>query len=107
MTAGMKQSLIVAAIGLLYWSAFTIASGAQEPWDGRYYWSAVYPLSMVLSAALGSIFRKHAWITGISLTLAQWPVMAINTGIGPLSLFAVAFLGVLSLPAILSAWVAS
>ena len=103
MNKGTAQALISSLIGLAYWSAFSILFSAKEPWDGLYYWSAAYPVSLIISAALGFVFQRRAWITGLSLTFAQFPIIALNTGIGPLSLVAMAFLGVLSVPLIIAA----
>ena len=97
------QVLTGALIGLVYWSAFSAISGTDEPWDGLHYWSAAYPGSLVIALALGFVFRRRAWITGLTLTFAQFPIMMANTGIEPPALFAVALLAVLSTPVILAA----
>ncbi len=98
-----QQVLIAAAVGLVYWASFSAISGTNEPWDGQHYWSAAYPGSMVLAVALGFVFRRHAWITGLTLTFTQLPIMVANTGIGPFTFFAVVLLAVLSMPLILAA----
>lgn len=103
MTAGLKHALVGILIGIVYWSAFSALVATNEPWDGAYYWSAAYPGSMILAIALGFVFRRRAWITGLSLTFAQLPIMLANTGIGSLVVFAVVLLGILSIPLILAA----
>ena len=103
MIAKFKQALVGALIGIVYWSAFSAVVATNEPWDGAYYWSAAYPGSMVIAVALGFVWRRRAWITGLSLTFAQLPIMLANTGIGPLAVFAVVLLSILSIPLILAA----
>lgn len=103
MTARSKQALVGISVGILYWSAFSALVATKEPWDGLHYWSAAYPGSIVLAIALGFVFRRHAWITGLTLTFAQLPIIVANTGIGPFAFFAVALLAILSMPLILAA----
>lgn len=98
-----KQAGVVTIVGLFYWSSVSAIAGTKEPWDAPAYWSAAYPISMVLAVALGFAFRRRAWITGLALTFAQLPIMLANTGIGPLAFFAVALLAILSVPVVLAA----
>ena len=101
--SGLRQALIAVSVGLVYWTAFSAIVATKEPWDGPFYWSAAYPGSIAIALVLGFVFRRRAWITGISLTFAQLPIIAVNTSVGPLALVGVAFLAVLSLPVILAA----
>lgn len=103
MLAGSKQALIGLLIGLVYWSAYSAIVATNEPWDGPNYWSAAYPGSMVIAVALGFVWRRRAWITGLSLTYAQLPIMLVNTGLNQLAFFGVAILTLLSIPVILVA----
>jgi hypothetical protein len=103
MTSASKQALTGLLIGLVYWSAFSAIFATNEPWDGPYYWSAAYPGSMVIAVALGLVWRQRAWITGLSLTFAQLPIILVNTGLSPLVFFGVALLAFLSVPVILAA----
>ena len=103
MLAALQQALITTLIGLVYWTVFSVIVATKEPWDGAFYWSVAYPGSIVIATVLGSVFRRRAWITGFSLTFAQLPIMMVNTGIGPLTLFGVAILGILSIPVTLAA----
>ncbi len=103
MLAELKQAMAGLSIGLVYWSTFSALVATNEPWDGRYYWSAAYPGSMVIAVALGLVWRRRGWITGLSLTFAQLPIILVNTGVGPLAFFGVAILAILSVPVILAA----
>lgn len=107
MFTGSKQAVFAATIGLVYWSAFSAIVGTNEPWDGAYYWSAAYPGSIVVAIVLGLVWRRRAWITGLSLTFAQLPIILVNTGFNPIVFFGVALLTLLSLPVILAAAITS
>ena len=103
MMARWQQALITTVIGLLYWMAYSTIVATEEPWDGLHYWSVAYPGSMVIAAVIGLVFRRRAWITGLSLTFAQLPIILIHSSIGPFALVAVAFLTVLAIPMIFAA----
>ena len=90
MVARWQQALIATSIGLLYWTAYSMIVATDEPWDGLHYWSVAYPGSMVIAAVTGFVFRRRAWITGLSLTFAQLPIILIHSSIGPFALVAVA-----------------
>lgn len=102
-TAGLQQALIGTLVGLVYWSGFSAIVATKEPWDGAYYWSVAYPGSAAVALLLGFAFRRRAWVTGLSLTFAQLPIMIASMGVGPLTPIAAAFLAVLSGPVILAA----
>ena len=103
MTGGWQQALTGTVFGLVYWLGFSLVVAAKEPWDGAFYWSVAYPGSALLAVALGFAFRRRAWLTGLSLTFAQLPIIILSTGIGMLTLVGVAFLAVLTGPVILAA----
>lgn len=107
MRTRLIQAFVGTTIGLVYWSAFSMISSTKEPWDGTYYWWVAYPGSIAISAALSLVFRRGAWVTGLSLTFAQFPIVVVNTAIGTSSLFGLALLGVLSLPLVLAAQILS
>jgi hypothetical protein len=102
-TTGPQQALTGTVFGLIYWLGFSLIVAAEEPWDGAFYWSVAYPGSMLLAVALGFVFRRCAWVTGLSITFAQLPIIILSTGIGPPTLIAVVFLTMLSGPIILAA----
>lgn len=103
MRTRLIQAFVGTNIGLVYWSAFNMVSSTKEPWDGTYYWSVAYPGSIAISAVLSLVFRRGAWVTGLSLTFAQFPIMVVNTAIGTSWFFGLALLGLLSLPLVLAA----
>ena len=103
MTTGAQHALAGTVFGLIYWLGFSLIVAAEEPWDGAFYWSVAYPGSMLIAVALGFVFRQRAWLTGLSLTFAQLPIIVLSTGIGPTSPIAVVFLAILSGPVILAA----
>ena len=84
-----------------------MASGTNEPWDADRYWTLAYPFALAFCAALGFFWRGNSWgVTGL-FVFAQFPVMTMHVGISPMSLFGLAFVGPLSVPAMLAAWLAS
>jgi hypothetical protein len=89
--------------GLILWSAASYLAGGGEPWDSGTYWTGAYPLAVIMAAALGFAFPERSWRWALGIMLAQLPVMlATESGFGLLPLGLV-LLGVLSLPAILTA----
>jgi hypothetical protein len=102
-TTEAQQALVGTVFGLIYWLGFSLMVAADEAWDGAFYWSVAYPGSMLLAVALGVVFRQRAWVTGLTLTFAQLPIIILSTGVGPTSLIAVVFLAILSGPVILAA----
>lgn len=100
---GLEQAVITTSIGLVYWSIFSWVVATNEPWDRPYYWSVAYPGSIVIAFALGVVFQRRAGITSAALTFTQFPIMVANTGLGPLALVGVMFLGLLSVPVMLAA----
>lgn len=98
-----KHAFVAVVIGFAYWWSFSLLSSVDEPWDGLHYWSAGYPVSLLLSAALGFVFRRDALVIGLSLTLAQVPVIVLNTGFDSSITKMVYFLSFLSLPTLLAA----
>lgn len=94
---------IALGTGLILWSAASYVAGGGEPWDSGTYWTGAYPLAVIMAAALGFAFPERSWRWALGIMLAQLPVMlATGSGFGLLPLGFV-LLGVLSLPAILTA----
>jgi hypothetical protein len=100
-----RHFMIAAIGGFAFWWAFCMISGVEEPWDGLYYWSAAFPVSLLLSAAFGFVFRRDSLITGVSVTFAQLPLIVVNSGFDSMVAAASVFLGLLSVPAALAALV--
>lgn len=100
-----RQLLLTAITALAYWQAVNIVAGMKEPWDAPIYWTLAYPAALLIAALAGYLWRTRAWLTGSTLVLAQVPVMLVHTSPGPLALVGLAFLAVLTPPAILSAWI--
>ena len=97
--------LITSITGLLFWIAVVVASGKREPWDGEAYWMLYLPLAILLAFGFGMIFPERPWRWALAIMLAQAPVMvAGGSGLGLLPLGIILLL-LLSLPAILAAWI--
>lgn len=96
--------VLIAALGGCLWLFVCWIAGTREPWDASFYWTVAYPVSVFLACALGFTMGCRAWIAGVALTLAQFPVMLLLAGANSMSLFGLFLLCVLAIPAsILSA----
>lgn len=92
--------------GLLFWLIVAIQTRGGEPWDAGSFWSVVYPLALLTSAALGFVFPARAWLWGLVIMLAQVPVVVVMSSVGPLLLAGLAYAAVLSVPAMMVSWTA-
>ncbi|MEH3038133.1 MAG: hypothetical protein PGN23_16825 [Sphingomonas adhaesiva] len=91
-------------LALLYWSVVAWVANVTEPWDAPAYWYGWYPGALLLCALAG---RKLGWGGGVVVVIAQAPVMWAHGALAsPGWPVAVAFLLVLSIPAIAVAAVA-
>lgn len=107
MRSWLTQALATLIGGLVYWQIVVLASSAREPWDASGYWTVLYPLAILICAGLGYAFRRRAWLTGGLFVFAQLPVMVVHAGTGPLIWAGLLLLGLLSIPAVLAAWLAA
>ncbi|WP_374144305.1 hypothetical protein [Sphingomonas sp.] len=99
----MAKSVFVFAIGVGLWVGANIAFETTEPWDSAFYLSVSYPLALAISAGLGFAFAELPCRWGLIIMLAQFPVMVIQSGTGPLIAVGILLLAVLSVPAMASA----
>ena len=95
------QVFVLAVISMLYWLLVSHVSGAKEPWDAAGYWLIWYPGSLLLSAVGGFAFGRRGWSAGAIVTVAQLPVMWVNTEFGGLLIVGVVFLAILAVPAVM------
>jgi type IV secretory pathway VirB2 component (pilin) len=98
---------IAAVAGMALWLATSALGGRSEPWDAPIYWSIAYPVALVLAAGLGYLFPRRPWRWALTVMFMQAAVMVLggaSLGLLPLGLVV---LGVLSLPAVLFAWLAA
>ncbi|MET0328371.1 MAG: hypothetical protein ABW163_06340 [Luteimonas sp.] len=101
-----RAAVVSLVCGLAYWSLASAFIGGGEPWDAGAYWTLWYPGALVLSAALGLVFPARAWIWGLLVLLAQVPVVAFVSGIGPLMLAGLLYALLLAIPALAVSWAA-
>jgi hypothetical protein len=71
---------IAALTGIALWLWATIASGAREPWDVPLYWNAIYPIAMMVAAALGYAFPDKPWRWALTIFIAQFAAMTVRAG---------------------------
>ena len=93
------QMSVLLLAGGLYWQTVVWVTGANEPWDAHAYWHLWYPISLLMSAFAGPFVRQSPWQAGLLLTLAQLQIMWLNSGVGPLMVFGLAYLLALAIPA--------
>jgi len=85
-TAGSKPgawvvpTVIALALGAALWILGGVASGRKEPWDTGVYWSAIYPLSMLGSAAFARWIPAHAWRWALWIFLGQFVGATLKAG---------------------------
>jgi len=92
--------------GLLFWFIVALNTHGGEPWDAGSFWSVIYPLALLTSAALGFAFPGRAWLWGLVVMLAQVPVVVLMSGMGPLLLAGLVYATVLAVPAVAVSWLA-
>lgn len=102
MSRTTAECLVTGAIGIGFWLFVCSFSGTREPWDAEGYWNAAYPGSVLLAGLIGFRADRRGWLVGLVLTLAQFPVMLMLSGIGTMSLFALLLLGALAIPVMLA-----
>jgi hypothetical protein len=104
MSLATRNYLIALLSGTLIWLATMAASGRNEAWDSPLYWSAAYPLCMVLAAGLAYVEPERSWRWALAVMLVQPVVMLLTSGssFGLLPLGLMMF-AVLALPVILAA----
>ena len=103
-----KPFWIAAIIGVALWIAASLTSGKREAWDSAVYWAGAYPLALAACAYLGYRFPERTWRWPVALFGAQvLPLAIISDGIGSLWVLGAVFLGVLALPGIVLAKIAS
>jgi hypothetical protein len=104
---GIPYTIAIAA-GVLLWFAGAAVAGKREAWDSGLYWSLFYPIAIGASALLGYLFPDRPWRWAIALFLAQFAAMVLRSGeIGNLAPLGLAMFGILSLPGVFAAFIAS
>jgi len=71
---------IAIVAGMALWLVAAIATGKREPWDGAFYWSVAYPVSIGVCAFLGHAFPDRPWRWALVLFEAQFLAMCIRNG---------------------------
>jgi hypothetical protein len=93
-------------MGLWFWASY--ASGKREPWDDSSYWAIVYPLATAASGLLGYFFPMRPWRWALTLFVGQFLGMTIRNGeVGNLWPLGMLLFGVLALPGVFTAKIAS
>ena len=99
---------VAIATGALLWSVGSWVSDRREAWDSGTYWMIFYPAAIGACAALGYLFPERPWRWCLALFAAQFVTMAVLSGeIGNLAPLGLIAFGILSLPAIGAAQLAS
>jgi hypothetical protein len=99
------RTFVVTLAGLTLWQLATIVLGA-EPWDSNGY-VGFYLGALGLCGLFGWLYTERPWRWGLLLIFAQLPVMLVQVEPDGLALAGVAYLSLLTLPAIMVALAAS
>ena len=96
------------AAGALLWLGTATVSGRREAWDSPLYWSAAYPLCIVIAASFAYLAPEKPARWAFSVMLVQPIVMMFGSGgdFGLLPLGLILF-AILALPAFAAAKVAA
>ncbi len=92
------------ALGMLYWMWVDSQLGVTEPWDSEHFWSYYLP-ALPIGFLIGFVSRQRSVLIGGIFVLAMLPVMALQSGVGPLIAVGILLLLFLSAPAAVSSWV--
>jgi len=106
-SSALPYALAVIA-GATLWAVGSIVSDRREAWDSGSYWTIFYPAAIIACGLLGYLFPDRPWRWCLALFAAQFASMAVLAGeIGNLAPLGLILFGVLSLPAIGAAMLAS
>lgn len=96
------------ALGAALWILASVYSGRREAWDATAYWAVAYPAAILAPGLLGFFFPERPWRWALALFLGQFLGMCLRNGeIGNLWPLGLALMAVLSLPAVVVAFLAS
>jgi hypothetical protein len=105
---GWLIGLVSVACGVAGWEVVRQLHPAQEPWDVKEYWIAVYPGMMIASALLGYLAPSLPWRWGLAMIMGQalWLFLktSLKSGVPNLWPISLAFFAILSLPCIGAAY---
>jgi hypothetical protein len=94
--------------GAMLWAVGSAVSDRREAWDSGSYWTIFYPAAIITCGLLGYLFPDRPWRWWIALFAAQFATMAVFAGeVGNLAPLGLILFGVLALPAIGAAMLAS
>lgn len=100
--------IIALTVGLVLWLATSLLTGKGEAWDASVYWVVAYPLAILACAFLGYSYPDRPWRWALVLFQAQFLAMCLRNGeLGSLWPLGMALFGVIALPGIVAAKLAS
>lgn len=99
MPRAIIEIVALSMLGVCFWLLVSLMGDTPEPWDASLYWAVAYPISVLLAGAIGFRMGHRGWIAGAVLTLAQFPVMLVLTGAGPMSVLGLMIVCALAGPA--------
>lgn len=105
---GWLIGLVSVACGVAGWEIVRLLHPAQEPWDVKAYWTAVYPGLIIVSGLLGSLAPSRPWRWGLAIMMGQglWLLLTtLKSGMPNLWPMSLALFAILSLPCIVAAYV--
>jgi hypothetical protein len=99
---------IALTAGLVLWFVTSLLVGKREPWDAPAYWVVAYPLGILICAFLGYAYPERSWRWVLVLFETQFFAMCARNGeLGGLWPLGAVLFGVIALPGVLAATLAS
>ena len=100
--------LIALVAGAALWSGVSMLTGKREAWDASAYWAGAYPAAILISALLGYRYPDRPWRWVLVLFGSQFLAMSLRNGeLGGLWPLGILMFGLIALPGVLAAKVAS
>jgi hypothetical protein len=99
---------MAAIVGAGLWYVAAMITGRREPWDAPAFWLAAYPAAILACALLGYYYPERPWRWALVLFESQFLAMCVRNGeLGSLWPLGMALFGIVALPGVVAARLAS
>ncbi len=96
--------LLAVVGGALVWALVATISGKREAWDSEWYFTLGIPAVCLLAAVLGYLEPIRPWRWGLAPNVGQLACMLVMQGVGSMLPMGVILLAIMSIPAMITAW---
>ena len=76
---GYMKGAIALGLGATVWTVFKSIAHSQDPTELLSYWQIGYPISILLSGAMGIFFSDRPWRWGVHIIWVQFVMGLITT----------------------------